>query len=416
VRIAALDGVVQCRPDIIGDTSEPRPLLLTEAALQRPVGKVPALIKHPGQVAGPHRLELTVLCEQRSPVVPDQDEQPVPGLAVGQLGQGHEGAVDEVTQPVQDVERVGCGLLNATESFRGLQAERPANHRKAAEQEPLGLAQRLVAPLQQRPNRLVARMRSARTAGEQAQPVGKPTRELPQGEVAQPRGGQLQGEREPVEIPADLRHDRKGGRVQREIGPGGARSIGEQQRRARGLPPVQVLVIPIGHGQRRDAPDPFPWNTQRLSGGGEQPECAAAAQQAIDEPSDLIGDALAVVDHQQHVPIHQPIDQGLLDRGPGLVPDAEGVGHAKTYVRAVYGIGEQRHPDTVAEPLRAKPSELKRQPGLADASRAHHRHQPLLVEEPSKRLDLGLATDKGREQGGHIMGGSRNGTRRWEPP
>jgi hypothetical protein len=111
VRISALDGVVECGPDVIGDASEPRPLLLTEAALQRPVRKVPALSKHPGQVAGPHRLKLTVLREQRSPVVPDQDQQPVPGLAVGQLGQRDERAVDEVTQPVQDVERVADGPL-----------------------------------------------------------------------------------------------------------------------------------------------------------------------------------------------------------------------------------------------------------------------------------------------------------------
>jgi len=183
-------------------------------------------------------------------------------------------------------------------------------------------------------------MHGARTAGEQAQPVGQPTGKLGQGEVAQPRGGQLQGEREPVEIPAELRHDRKGGVVEREFRPGAARSVGEQQRRARGPPRAQVVVIRVGHTQRRDTPDPLPWNTQRLSAGGEQPERAAAAEQAIDEPSDLLSDVLAVVDHQQHVPVHQPIDQGLLDRAPGLVADAEGVCHAKAHIRAVLCVGE----------------------------------------------------------------------------
>ena len=72
----------------------------------------------------------------------------------------------------------GVVLLPDTHPLDVVQGERAGEPAQAAEQTLLDRGQQIMAPVDGRPQRLLARQRRAPAAGEQGEPVGQPVQDL----------------------------------------------------------------------------------------------------------------------------------------------------------------------------------------------------------------------------------------------
>ncbi len=111
--------------------------------------------------------------------------------------------VDERRHPVED--RQAGVLAGIAHRLGGLEGAGAGEHREAAEQALLGVAQQLVAPVDRLAQRLLPHRQVGAAAGEQGQPPFEAAEHLRRREDADPRRRQLDGERQPVEAGADLR-------------------------------------------------------------------------------------------------------------------------------------------------------------------------------------------------------------------
>ena len=77
-------------------------------------------------------------------------------------------------------------------------------HAESAQQRAFGRVEQLVAPVDRRSQRLQPRQRAALAAGQQAEAVGQPGGDVLDRQDAHARRGQLDRERDAVEVLADL--------------------------------------------------------------------------------------------------------------------------------------------------------------------------------------------------------------------
>src|SRR4029453_3649856 len=100
------------------------------------------------------------------------------------------------------------------------------------EEHTLFVSQEIVAPVDQRAQRLLARKRCPVAAREQAETVGQPRRDLLDRERAAARGGQLERKRDAIKALADSGNRRRVVVAQRERRLRGNRALDEQARSA----------------------------------------------------------------------------------------------------------------------------------------------------------------------------------------
>ncbi len=136
--------------------------------------------------------------------------------------------------------------------------------------------------------------------GEEPEPVLESIEHIGRGQDAQPGGGHLQRQGEPVETPADLGDRRHIGvaEIVKPANPAGP--IDEEPNGVSGqeLGPGQSLVG--GHRQGRQAYERLIGQAQRLTTGGQDPETRSRAEEALDQPCAVVDQVLAVVeDHEQ---------------------------------------------------------------------------------------------------------------------
>ena len=122
---------------------------------------------------------------------------------------------------------------------------------------------------------------------------------------AHPGGGQLDRERQPVQLAAQLVDLGLVGVGDREVGRDEPRPVAEQLNR---LPLLK----------RRHWPGPLAFHAERLAAGGEDRQRGALGQQALDEGGDRAGQVLAVVKHDEH-PL---VARGARKRGVQMVGDS----------------------------------------------------------------------------------------------
>ena len=131
-----------------------------------------------------------------------------------------ERASDEATERVERVEgrvATGGGLRGEPGDLgRRLERAAPGEDGEAPEQPPLVIGQQVPAPVDQRLEGLLSRQRRPSAAGEQAETVSEPQRDLLHRQERHPGGRQLDGQWDAVQAPADLDHGRSVGRRQRE--------------------------------------------------------------------------------------------------------------------------------------------------------------------------------------------------------
>ena len=141
----------------------------------------------------------------------------------------------------------------------GRQVAAAGEHRQPFEDALLVVEEQLVAPVDDGAQRLLAGQRGARPAGQQAEPIVEPSGDLRERERPGAGGGQLDGERQPVEPGAD-------------VGDHLVVVVGELERRAGGLGPGDEEAHGVVGRERRHRPDGLAADAQPLAAGGEEPQ------------------------------------------------------------------------------------------------------------------------------------------------
>ena len=142
-------------------------------------------------------------------------------------------AADEQALGDQAVERVESGGGDRLGRLHGRAA---GEHREAREAPLLGVAEQVVAPVDRRAQRLLARGRVAGAGAQRAERGVEALGDLGRRQQSAAGGRQLDRQRQPVDAPADLR-DRGGvGVAQVEVGIVGSRALAEQRDGVRRAP------------------------------------------------------------------------------------------------------------------------------------------------------------------------------------
>jgi hypothetical protein len=160
---------------------------------------------------------------------------------------------------------------------------------------------------------VVVRQGRAPPAGQQPEPVLEPVGQLLQRDGPQPPGGQLDGQRNPVQAPAEPDHAVAVGVGDGETGHHRHRALGEQLDRvagARGPGP------PVRHRQRRDRAGVLAGHRQRLPAGGEHGD-DGRPEQDVGQHGARVDQVLAGVQDQQHSLVAQVLDDRV-ELGPGF--------------------------------------------------------------------------------------------------
>ncbi|CAA9289353.1 MAG: hypothetical protein AVDCRST_MAG77-4527 [uncultured Chloroflexi bacterium] len=254
---------------------------------------------------------------------------------------------------------------------------------------PLGREQR-VAPGDGAAQRLVPFRQSGRRAAEQAQrglAVGplEPREQRLGGEQLGPRRRQLQGQGQPVEPGADLRHLARRVRAEPEVRLHRAGALDEQRHRrhARQLrrrrEPLRIRHRQGAHGQL-----PLAVHVQRGAARGEYPQAGAGGQQLPDVLRR--GEhMLHVVQHEQDGARSQLRRQLLQNRPSGVRAQAKRARRRAEHQRGVTQGRERREAHAARKDVPQAPPGLQGEPGLARAGGADKSEQP--NPGPGERVD-----------------------------
>jgi hypothetical protein len=337
--------------------------------------------------------------------------------------------------------------------FGVLEREDAPEHAESGEHGALGGGEQVVAPVEQRPQRAVARQRGAPAAREHGEHVVEPGGQLLDTKRRHLRGGELEGERQAVEPRADRGHVGCRLRGEREAGLHRARTLDEERgrfvagdhgRERLGRPPGdRPPAIRVGRARidRRvrepgHRPHGLALHTERLAAGGEQREPRAAPQQQVGQRGRAVHDVLAVVEHEEEAARRaggaaecggQDVGEDAGFVGAGRMADAEDRRHGGRGIGVRRERGEIDPPHAVGEgrPASRRPPRrrtraagcarrLRRARGLlageARLSRpagAGERDQPCAPQQLADLVEVTRPPDEVGEGGRHIVGGVR---------
>ena len=157
----------------------------------------------PFQVAVPHRCLFLSCYQLLARVLPHGLQEPVASTCLPAL-RDHERFGDQSRQEIQHLLR--RHTVTGADGLRRLQRPATGEHGQPAQEQALRLAQQVIAPVQRRAERLLARQGSAATAGQQAKAVVEPRPQLVERQRRESCGCQLDGERQAIQPPADPRN------------------------------------------------------------------------------------------------------------------------------------------------------------------------------------------------------------------
>ncbi len=273
-------------------------------------------------------------------------------------------------------QRVGAGsgaaavLGEPGDRGQRVQAAAAGEHAHPPEHRRQGGGQQLIAPRDGVPQGLLA-PRPARVGGSQGQALPEPGQQRLGREQLDPRRGQLDRQRQPVQPGAD-RRDVCGVAVSdRETGPYHLRLLGEQHRRAarrhlRGAATAR-------NGQRRHRQLVFSPDMQRAPGCGQDHQPGRGRQQRRRHRGGAVK-LLQVVQHQQGAAFAQVTGHHV--RAGPVAGHVQAPGNRLPHHLAVTDRRQRDEIPAVRECLVQRRGGGQGQPGLADAARAGQRHQP----------------------------------------
>ena len=187
---------------MLGGEHRPRPFLGARLQIRRDGGRDPGEVdeepvEHVGDLTAGHELFVGELL--------DRLEQPV-ALDGAFVVEDHERPFDERGEMVEDPVRVE--RREAGDGLGGVEREPAAELGQPAQQDPLVVGEELVAPLDRCPQGLVSGESGTASPGQQSEPVLQPVEDAIDRHGAHACRGQLDGERDPVEVVADGRDRR----------------------------------------------------------------------------------------------------------------------------------------------------------------------------------------------------------------
>ncbi len=181
-----------------------------------------------------------------------------------------------------------------------------------AEEHRLVRLQQVVAPLQGRGQRLLARRCGVAPVAEDPEPVVEPLRDRRRAQSPEPARCELERERQPVEAEADARDVLGHVLVEREPRRRRSRALDEQRDGLVAEEPLErERLLRIGDVERRDSEDHLPGHAQRLPARREDRDPRRGAEQPVRQPDRLREHVLAVVEHEQQRPGGEEVGQGV---------------------------------------------------------------------------------------------------------
>ena len=271
----------------------------------------------------------------------------------------------------------------------GLQREPSREDGRPAQDEPLLVAQQVVAPVEGGLQGLVSLPGSPAAAAEEPEPLLEPGGDVGHRQVAGAGRSQFDGQGDPVEVLADVGHDGLRGRVEDEVGPDGGGSFGEQLDR-RG---------PVDQG--RHPPHPLAVDAQRLAAGGEDGGPWRTVEHRLDHLGAGIEHVLAVVEQEQDVPVGECLDHGVDVVGRLAGGQAQCAGDRSQ--DAVVAARRHEVDEGDAAVVEQVGGDLEGEPGLPHAPDAGEGHERRGVEEREHVFDVVLAADQRGVLGGQVV-------------
>jgi hypothetical protein len=142
-------------------------------------------------------------------------------------------------------------------------------------------------------------------AGERVEPMREPVTDRLQRQHSHPRGGELDGERNPVEPLRDIDDDLQILARRRERRLDETSAIEEELDRRR-CGERRGIRAPGGHVERRDGEHLLAGDTKRRPAGREDPKVRGDLEELTNEPS-RPRDLLQVVEEEQDLPFPHPV-------------------------------------------------------------------------------------------------------------
>jgi hypothetical protein len=312
-------------------------------------------------------------------VHPDRLELPVAAIR----GRGQQGLGFEVGERVEQVGRADP----AAHAYGGRRREvEPAGeHGEPPEHGPLGGGEQPVAPVDRGVQAVLPARRPAAGRGEQVETVFEVGEELVRRQRAEAPGGQLDGQRETVEMDADGGDGGPGGGGELETGQDGPRPVQEQPD---GVGPQQGgpfdRSVQVWYRQRFEDDDGLALDLQRLPAGGEDAQPGAAAEQRFDQQRTGVDQVLAVVQHEQRPSLPEGGCHRVEQRPSRPFGHGERGGHRLGQQVRVRHRDKLDHPHAVPERPLGAAGRFQDEPGLAGPGRPGHGHQPASAEQPAQ--------------------------------
>ena len=256
------------------------------------IGGVPVMRLHPVATAR----------EAFQRIVPDGLQQRKPRLAAAGF-RTDQAAVHQRAQRFHHLSRpAGLALIGDADGFGREQAERPGEHSQPGEQRLLAGRQQAEAPVQGVLQGALPFGQVAGPAGQHAEPLVQPRGQRLRGQQPDPGRGQLDGQRQPVQPAADLRH-RPGVFVgQLEARGNGVRPLHEQAHRGVPLQVRRVAADPGGRNRQRGHRElMLPGQAQHRPAGDQHYQAGSSGQQLSQQRSGA-HNLLEIVQRQQQPP------------------------------------------------------------------------------------------------------------------
>ncbi|HLW12350.1 MAG TPA: hypothetical protein VKU81_06600 [Casimicrobiaceae bacterium] len=288
-------------------------------------------------------------------------------------------------------------IIAGGDRFRGFECKVARKNRKPPEQHALWLRQQLVAPVDQRAQRLLPRERCAVAARQQPETVIQAGGNGLDSDRAHASSGEFDRQRNAIQSVADLR-DVRGvvlGQVKRRLR--GHRSLDEKPCGVRlGDFRKRGFALRIGNDERRQRIRRLAANVQPLAAGRQELHARQRLQQFRCQFRAGVDQMLAVVEDEQQLAVSAMPGQRLRHGAARFLLDPERRGHR---LRHQFRVCERRkfdQPHAVGEIIKRVGRDLKRQARLAKAAGADDGDEPCSAQQFPDLVQLTLAADERR--------------------
>jgi hypothetical protein len=224
------------------------------------------------EVSLPNSGVRTAINEAPQSVLTHGLEQSVAHASV-RLIRADQGLIDQVVQHLEHV-AVECGA--AARRLDGFQAGAFSEDRHRAKDCLLARSQQAVAPVQGRPHCLLTRWCRSAAAHKQADAVVEAVQDLFDPESTGAGSRQFECQRHTLQPAADAGHWTGIGNREREVGPNGSRTLGEELNRCVSRQLARLGVIRIWNGEGGHRPRHLAGNSQSFPTRGQHAQVGAA--------------------------------------------------------------------------------------------------------------------------------------------